>query len=441
MMLHLLLLASTAYGFLELSISQPLGGELLENCTTTEAKSIRMNYALLMTCGNNMGCNGEEDNNGRRRLEGEEGEYVYEKYSCFCSHCEAYFEKLEAACNTCNSVNFCSAYDEDGMCQEEEDDEDNQAEGNNFFQKYCVMDNRVVLSHGEDFCDMMSMTSETCLTEMEYMINPPPMEEEEDDNDNNGRRRLNDAEEQQVNPELLIACWGSLFQGGSSYMEHEWCNWVCTQYANSTYEYMANEIPAQTCGMQVDFLEDDAIAYEYLPEPVQHQSVMCVSSACTEEDVGYIANYLMGMVRYAVFVDVSGEEDGDNNNNNNNNNQDQGEMKQLKVVNRIAETRGAWRCDGNGAEGKIKNENFPDNECSDNGGDDNSGGGSKWATAATFAIICGLGMAVFMCLFLYYYRQTVALKTGQTRPLVTGQGTSQPPAASGVSYQEVRPHV
>merc|ERR1719340_554291 len=115
------------------------------------------------------------------------------------------------------------------------------------------------------------------------------------------------------------------------------------------------------------------------------------------------------MVRYATFVNVYGEEnENNNNNNNNNNNQDQGEMKQLKVVNRIPETRGAWKCDGDGAEGKIENENFPDDECdNDNGGGDDGGSDHKWATAATFAIICGLGMAVFMCLFLYYYRQTV----------------------------------
>lgn len=184
--------------------------------------------------------------------------------------------------------------------------------------------------------------------------------------------------------------------------------------------------PTQTCGFSIGYLDQSASTNEYLPHPVQHQGIMCTPNQCSNDDMHLIAKYLIKMAGYSEFVAFCGEGgDCDNGNNNNNNNQDE----ELEVYISIPETRGSWRCDeeeGNGGEGMISNDNFPD-ECASPtpSPDEDFMSDSKYATAAIFAIICGLGMGVFMCLFVYYYRQVQDLRTGKGGTTSYGANTSQ----------------
>jgi len=413
----------------------------LKNCTYSQIYEIQTDVQGLQNCVENQGCGGaQNDDNNNRRLQDDEQSF-YDIFSCYCKKCTKYLTRLQAACNACDAPNY------QDPCAEGAEDNGNCQEGMEQFlyEESCIQQGYMVVAHQDTFCDMMK-TSKTCLKEMEYMMNEPREEEDDDNNNNNGRRRLNDNnndEENQVAVEDIIACWSSALTGGESYGSLTGCHQTCLQYGNNTYDYIYNgqEEPVQSCGIMIQEIDLSSDTTDLLPNPVQHAGVACVSSSCTADDAEAIMTYVNLMSAYSSFMTFNMDEDG-NNNNNNKNDQDQ---NQMNVEIGIPSTKVQWKCTGDAYEGEIMTEDFPEDEqedCEeqeekdeDNGSSGNgSGSEAKWATAATFAIVFALGMGVFACLYVHYYRQLMKLrKEGQGAPLVNNQA----PAQGNVGYQGV----
>merc|ERR1712154_18169 len=194
----------------------------------------------------------------------------------------------------------------------------------------------------------------------------------------------------------------------------------------------------QTCGIAIQEIDLSSETTDLLPAAVQHAGVACVSSSCTAEDAESIMTYVNLMSAYSSFM-VFDMEEGGNNNNNKNNDEDMN----MNVEVGIPSTKVSWKCTGEADEGVIATEDFPEDEqesCEEyesneeGGGSSGSGSEAKWATAATFAIVFALGMGVFACLYVHYYRQLMKLrKAGQGQPLVNNQA----PAQANVGYQGV----
>merc|ERR1719433_569103 len=119
------------------------------------------------------------------------------------------------------------------------------------------------------------------------------------------------------------------------------------------------------------------------------------------------------------------------------------DQNQMNIEIGIPSTKVQWKCTGDAYEGEIMTEDFPEDEqesCEEEeekdeeNGSSGNGSEAKWATAATFAIVFALGMGVFACLYVPYYRQVIKLrKSGSGRPLVNNQA----PAQGNVGYQGV----
>lgn len=399
----------------------------LKNCTRNQILDIQMDMAALQNCAENKYCNGGADD-GRRRLQEDDEMSYYDKFACYCKKCSKYLETLQAACNSCDAPNY-----DDPCAEGNENNGGEDCEGAEEFtyQDYCVVEGYMVAAHQDTFCNMVS-ESKSCLTEMEYMINPP-REEEEDDEDN--RRRLADEDEDgMVDAEDIIACWASALQGGETYGSLTGCAATCTQYGNGTYSYLydGQENPVQHCGIALAEIDLGSSTTDLLPNPVQHEGIACVSSSCTDEDAANIMQYVNLMGAYSTFITI-GEQEGEDN-------RDEEGMN-LDVEIGIPSTQVSWKCTGDAGEGVIQTDDFPEDEqeeCeSQEESDwlDSHGNEAKWATAATFAIVFALGMGVFACLYLHYYRQLMALKkAGAGQPLV---GNNQAPAQAAVGYQGV----
>jgi len=410
----------------------------LKNCTYTQIYEIQTDVQGLQNCIENKGCGGaqqnENDGDNRRRLQDDE-QSSFDMYACYCNKCSKYLTRLQSACNACDAPNY------QDPCAEGQEDNGNCQEGMEQFlyEESCIQAGYMVVAHQDTFCDMMK-SSKTCLKEMEYMMNPPQEEEEDDNNNNNGRRRLADQEEEgQVAVEDIIACWASALTGGETYGSLTACHQTCFMYGNNTYDYIydGQEEPVQTCGIAIQEIDLASETTDLLPSAVQHAGVACVSSSCSAEDAESIMTYVNLMSAYSSFIQFNMDEEGNNNNNKN----DEGMNYNVEVG--IPSTRVSWKCTGDADEGVIATEDFPEDEVEsceeqeeneEGGGSSGSGSEAKWATAATFAIVFALGMGVFACLYVHYYRQLMKLrKAGQGQPLVNNQA----PAQANVGYQGV----
>lgn len=376
----------------------------LKNCTRSQIYEIQMDMASLEACNEKFECGAAQaDNNERRRLQDDE-QSSYDTFSCYCNKCSKYLVTLQTACTACDAPNYddpCGEDAEEGQCEEGGEAFD--------YSQNCLVGGYLLAAHQDTFCQMMS-DSKTCLQEMEYMVNPPPEEEEEDD-DNNNRRRLQD-EENQVAAEDVIACWASPFTGGENYNSLTGCSNLCTQFGNTTYDYIydGQEEPVQQCGISVSELDLNSETTSLLPEPVQHQGVACVTASCTAEDAESIMTYVGLMSGYSDFINFNGGEDD----NNNNNNDDENANNNVKSVG-VPASQVQWKCSGSAGEGAVATDDFPaddESDC-DEGDDSEKGDGNNASadtTASIFAIVFALGMGVFACLFLHYYRQLMKLK-------------------------------
>jgi len=438
------LLAATAAAFktikypadvLQLKNAGADDGEL-KNCTYSQIYEIMGDSAAFQDCLENKGCGQPQWDNDdeRRRLQDDEQTFL-DMYKCYCNSCTKYLTRLQTACSACDAPNYrnpCDENNNEGGCEEGMEDF--------AYEENCIQGGFLIANHQDTFCSMIK-NSKSCLKEMEYMMNPPA-EEEDDNNNNNGRRRLNDNnnEEQQVAVEDIMNCWASALIGGESYSTLTGCSQTCMLYGNTTYDYMYNgqEDPVQSCGIAIQEVDLGSDTTDLLPSAVQHAGIACVSSSCTAEDAETIMTYVNLMGAYSRFLmfDMEGQD-----NNNNNNKDDQNQMYGIEVG--IPSTKVKWRCTGDAGEGAIATDDFPEDEqdsCDqeenkdeDNGSHSSNGNEARWATAATFAIVFALGMGVFACLYLHYYRQVIKLrKGGSHQPL-----NNQPPAQANVGYQGV----
>lgn len=412
----------------------------LKNCTYSQIYEIMTDSAAFQDCLENKGCGqpqwDNDDDNDRRRLADDDQSYL-DMYKCYCNSCSKYLTRLQGACNACDAPNYRNACDEnnnEGGCEEGMEDF--------AFEENCIQGGFLIANHQDTFCSMIK-NSKSCLKEMEYMMNPPA--EEEDDNNNNNRRRLNDNnnEQEQVAVEDIMNCWASALIGGETYTTLTSCSQTCMLYGNTTYDYMYNgqEDPVQSCGIAIQEVDLSSDTTDLLPNPVQHAGVACVSSSCSADDAETIMTYVNLMGAYSRFLLFDME--GQDNNNNNNNKDDQNQMWGVEIG--IPSTKVNWRCTGDAGEGAIATDDFPEDDSSsscdqeenneDNGGSHGSNGNeARWATAATFAIVFALGMGVFACLYLHYYRQVIKLRKGGAHaPLAN----NQPPAQANVGYQGV----
>lgn len=389
--------------------------EQLANCTFAQTVEMETYKYSLYNCIINHECGGADDwefddnNNRRRRLQDEEGSF-YDQYKCYCSKCSKWLEGLQDACTACNAVNYQPDCEEDdnGDCAEEVVWD---------YSQHCVINDKLIAAHQDSFCALFEdEVSQTCLQEMEYIVNPPP---EEEDDGGEERRRLQ--EDEMVAVEDLLNCWVAPFMGGSSYTDMDACINTCVQYANQTYSYMENFPPTQTCGLSMSYLDTSDMADTYLPEPIRDQGVGCVSSACSEDDLSAMLEYLMGLASYKRYVDfaIEGQDGGEE------------EENDVEMVVTIPATEGSWKCDGEGGEGEIRNDMFPhDDEVEpSNETGETSSSDAKWATATSFAIICGLGMGVFMFLFIWYHRKVTALQAEMRTAQAGAYGSTGPAAA------------
>lgn len=410
----------------------------LKSCTRKQIYKIQGYAATVQNCGENKGCGGQQQ---RRRLADQNDMDYFTTFNCYCRKCSNSLAALQTACNACDAINYVDPC-ADGGNNNNNNNNNNNCDNQNdndygewSYQEACVVQQFMLASHQDTFCDMMS-GSKTCLKEMEYMINPP--EEEEDDNNNNNRRRLKDddnREEDQVDAQQLVECWQSPLMGGESYNSLTRCANVCAQYGNSTYDYIYNgkEDPVQLCGLSISAYDENSETSELLPTTLRHSGVACVSSSCSDEDAANIMQYVATMAAYSSFLMFGGDEEDQN--------RDQQEGQYFyDYTKTIPVMKANWMCSGGVGEGEIVHDGYPDEdeECQEKKKEQEEEKNTmeaRWATATTFAIIFALGMGVFACLYLHYYRKYSSMKQSQSgnQSLIENQQTGQPVSYGGTS--------
>jgi len=380
----------------------------LPSCKMSQVRKMQYNAALVATCAENKGCG---EGQQRRRLADQNDQDYFSTFNCYCRNCQTKLANLQTACNACDAINYVDPCgqeggNDNGKCQ-------NNDYGEFLYEETCVVNQFLLASHADDFCAMMK-GSKTCLKEMQYIMNPP---EQEDDNNNNNRRRLkddNNREEQQIDPQQLVECWTSPLMGGESYSSLTSCHNACALYGNTTYEYLYNgkEDPVQFCGMSISAYDEKSDTIELLPSTLRHQGVACVSSSCTADDADNIMNYVSTLAAYSSVIMMGGE-DQDRNNNQDDQNMFWQTTKSIPLI------KASWKCSGDAADGAIADDGFPDDdeECQEKKEEkeqERDTMEARWATATTFAIIFALGMGVFACLYLHYYRKYSTMKQSQS---------------------------